>query len=197
MSEIEKDQNVQPEKSGLDEKRKNALLRYVAIMFAVAFVFVLLSLLGQMRDSETTISQLSQSSTSAWQKAENLQENNLELELENQELSMELEALQKQVVELEKQVTGVSNHNQELQNQINTLQQEKTQLLEDLNGQAEEYENTIHAYELLLKLQNTVTPGDQTGNPAAESLIAELEKLESYLGENARKTFENLMLEGE
>ena len=48
MNENEKEQNIQPEKAPLDDKKKTALLRYVAIMFAVAFVFVLLSMLGQM-----------------------------------------------------------------------------------------------------------------------------------------------------
>ena len=70
MSEEEK--IPQPEKTGLDEKRKTALLRYIAILFAVAFVLVLLSLFGQMRNSKTAISELSQSSTSALQKAEHL-----------------------------------------------------------------------------------------------------------------------------
>ena len=83
MNENEKNQNVQPEKAVLDERKKNALLRYVAIMFAVAFVFVLLSMFGQMRDSKSAISELNQSSSSALQKAEALQEHNQELEKEN------------------------------------------------------------------------------------------------------------------
>ena len=62
------------EKPALDERKKSALLRYVAIMFAVAFVLVLFSLLGQMRNSMSTISELNQSSSSALQKAEQLQE---------------------------------------------------------------------------------------------------------------------------
>ena len=72
MSEEKK--NNQPEKTGLDETRKSALLRYVAILFAVAFVLVLISMLSQMRDSNSTITELSQSSSSAIQKAEQLQE---------------------------------------------------------------------------------------------------------------------------
>lgn len=33
----------------MDEKRKQSLLRYIAIMFVVAFVLVLISLVGQTR----------------------------------------------------------------------------------------------------------------------------------------------------
>ena len=33
---------------GLDDKRKNAMLRYIGIMFVVAFLFVLVSMLGEL-----------------------------------------------------------------------------------------------------------------------------------------------------
>ena len=103
----EKEQNTQPEKTGLDEKKKTALLRYIAILFAVAFVFVLLSMFAQMRDSKSTISELNQSSTSALQKAEQLQENNQELEKENAYLEgriEELEALEERLEQAEKEL---------------------------------------------------------------------------------------------
>jgi len=59
--------------SGLDEKKKSALIHYVAILFIVAFIIVLISMLGTMRDSREDISALTQSSVSALQKAEQLQ----------------------------------------------------------------------------------------------------------------------------
>ena len=192
------------EKSALDERKKSALLRYVAIMFAVAFVLVLFSLLGQMRNSMSTISQLNQSSNSALQKAEQLQEHNHELELENQELSLELEDLKKAHAELEaeiaeqkKQLNAAAGEKEEIEQQYDALRQELDQLEQTYALQSDEYRQTVQAYELLLELQSTVTPGDQTGNDAAEKLIAELKKLESYLGDTARKTFENLSSRGE
>ena len=66
----------------LDERRKTALLRYIAVLFAVAFLLVLASLLGQMRDTKNAITELNQSSTSALQRAEQLQDRNRELEQE-------------------------------------------------------------------------------------------------------------------
>ena len=45
-------------RSGLSEKRKRALINYMAILFAVAFLLVALSLGIQYRDSQATISQL-------------------------------------------------------------------------------------------------------------------------------------------
>ncbi len=192
------------EKPALDERKKSALLRYVAIMFAVAFLLVLFSLLGQMRNSMSTISELNQSSSSALQKAERLQEDNLELELENQELSLEMEALEEHCAELEAQLADLQNQlinaaddREKSENQQDTLQQELQNLQEKYALQEETLENTVRAYELLLELQNTVTPGDQTGNAAVENLIRELKNLESYLGDTARKTFENLCSRGE
>lgn len=93
----------------LDERRKSAVLRYIAVLFAVAFLLVLISMLGQMRDSSNTISQLSQSSTSALQKAEQLQDRNRELEEQLAEMTAlqeEKEALQGQVEALEKAPTA-------------------------------------------------------------------------------------------
>lgn len=81
----------------LDETRKSAVLRYIAVLFAVAFLLVLISLLGQMRDSSNTISQLSESSTSAFQKAEQLQDRNRELEEQLAALKEEQEALEQEL----------------------------------------------------------------------------------------------------
>ena len=81
----------------LDETRKSAVLRYIAVLFAVAFLLVLISLLGQMRDSSNTISQLSESSTSAFQKAEQLQDRNRELEEQLTALQKEQEALEQEL----------------------------------------------------------------------------------------------------
>ena len=64
----------------VDEKKKTALLRYLTVLFAVAFLLVLVSMLAQMRNSQTTISQLTQTSTSATENIQQLQENNRNLE---------------------------------------------------------------------------------------------------------------------
>lgn len=78
--------NSQPESgklsqaSPLGECSKVSLLRYMAIMFAVAFILVLLSYLIQMRNSQSAISRLSQSSASAFANAEQLQSDNRALE---------------------------------------------------------------------------------------------------------------------
>ena len=194
MNENEKNQNAQPEKSGLDEKKKTALLRYVAIMFAVAFVFVLLSMFGQMRDSKTAISELNQSSSSALQKAEALQEHNQELEKENAYLTGRIEELEDRLEKMEQDLAAAEGQLRQAEIDYTALEAEKEKLLE----QAEQDRASVEtAYEKLLELQNAVTPGMQAGNAAAEKLAAEVKDKLEYLGDYALEIFENLTKEGE
>lgn len=79
----------------LSDARKAALLRYMAILFAVAFLLVLLSLILQTHSSKSTISELSAASTSALDNAVKLQEQNRALQEEKQQLEDELDAVQK------------------------------------------------------------------------------------------------------
>ena len=115
--------NNQPEKPGLDETRKSALLRYVAILFAVAFVLVLLSMLGQMRDSKSTISELSQSSSSAIQRAEQLQEENLEL-------TQDKKFLQQQVEQLTEDAEAAAEEQEALTETVKAAEEQQALILE-------------------------------------------------------------------
>ena len=81
----------------LSEKRKSALLRYMAVLFCAAFILVLISLILQTHSSEAKISELNAASTSALSNAEALQNENralqddkIALEKENQELQDKL-----------------------------------------------------------------------------------------------------------
>ncbi len=175
-----------PEKTGLDEKRKTALLRYVAILFAVAFVFVLISMLAQNRNSMSTITQLNQSSTSALQKAELLQESNQALELENADLKHQMEDLQQQLDAFQEEADETFAEAETAWEEQNAM------ILKDLDLERETSEKTKTAYELLLKLQSVITSGDQSGNPQAQAILKELEEYKEFLGENALKFIENL-----
>ena len=97
MDEENKNQNQEPAQppAPLSDARKAALLRYMAILFAVAFLLVLLSLILQTHSSKSTISELSAASTSALDNAVKLQEQNRTLQEEKQQLQDELDELQK------------------------------------------------------------------------------------------------------
>ena len=85
----------------LDDKKKTAVLRYLAVLFAAAFLIVLLSMLSQFRNSMDTISQLNQSSTNALAKAEQLQDTNRQLEERVRQLEQQLADTNALLMELE------------------------------------------------------------------------------------------------
>ena len=89
MDEEKKNQNQEPAQppAPLSDARKAALLRYMAILFAVAFLLVLLSLILQTHSSKSTISELSAASTSALDNAVKLQEQNRTIRTQLSELS--------------------------------------------------------------------------------------------------------------
>ena len=64
----------------LSEKRKSALLRYMAVLFCAAFILVLISLILQTHSSKAKISELNAASTSALSNAEALQNENRALQ---------------------------------------------------------------------------------------------------------------------
>ena len=80
------------EKPGLSARKRTALLRYMAVLFGVAFLLVLLSFLIQIRDSRETISDLNQSQSSALQRAQQLQTQNESLTEDNNNLRAQLSA---------------------------------------------------------------------------------------------------------
>ena len=85
-------QDKQP--APLSEARKTALLRYMAVLFAVAFLLVLLSLILQAHSSKATISELTQTSSSALSNVEQLQAQNRDLQDEKQTLTQEKSELE-------------------------------------------------------------------------------------------------------
>ncbi len=91
--------------------RRGALLRYVVIMFAVALVLVLLSMVLQTKSSNSTISELHKSSTSAIQKAEALQDTNRLLQ----------EQLSTQKSEYEARISMMSRDAERYQAEIDAL----------------------------------------------------------------------------
>lgn len=172
----------QAEKSGLPEKKKRALLGYLAILFCAAFILVLMSFLIQLRDSNSTISNLSQTSTTALANAQRLQDDNEALRQQVKELEDALDAAE---LQLTQQQTEAASTQEALQSAID----EGAAALEAQSAQLEEQQAALteaakkqEAAALLMKLLNQKDPAD------AEKLRAELEKL---LRENKELLDEN------
>lgn len=181
---VEQTPEPPPEKTPMEEGRKNALLRYIAVLFAVAFLFVLLSLMMQMRDSRATISELNAASASALKNAEKLQTDNEELRTENADLKEQLEVLQEEKEQLEQALeeAEAAPGDAELEAQLRTAEQTQTKIRQ--------------AYEYLLEAMDIVTPGSQEGNVAASKVLENLELLQEYLGTKGMEIYQSL-IEGE
>lgn len=162
------------EKKPLSEARKRALLSYIAILFGVAFVLVLLSMLIQQRDSRDTITQLNQNASSALDKAEQLQDQNRILAEQNLELENRLRTTQSDLKELQEESDQMEQRLQDLQTSFQTSQNQ----LRELETDATQQKQKTKAYELLLTAQTALNQEDTDGFLAA---MAELKPLADLL----------------
>ena len=149
----------QVQKATLTDKKRNALLRYMAMLFGVAFLLVLLSFLIQMRDSRQTISDLNQSNASALQNAGKLQEENQMLTAANAELQEQLDQAQAAMGDLQ-----------------------------DLERQAADQRSadTQAAYDLLMSAQAAADSGD---TDALKDALSQLAPLETALSDAAKAQY--------
>ena len=175
----EETQNLGPEKPGLDDKKRNALLRYLAILFAVAFIMVLISMAMELRNSSAAVKELNQSSVSALQKAELLQDTNRQLEKDKSHLEGRSEELEKQLADAELELAVSEEPVQTQKDELEALQEQAEAL-------RQESEARQKAYELLLQAK--------AGSAGA---MLELNNYKAYLGETALKEYENLIKEGD
>jgi len=182
--------NEENTRQPLDDRKKTALLRYIAIMFAVAFLLVLSSLLMQMRDSRQIISELEQSGASTLSRVEQLQ-------MQNQTLTEETESLRKQVQQLQAENDTLRKEAEEAAADRKTLEDELARLEQELTKAGSEPDHVRMAYEQLLLAMELVTPGSQEGNVAASRALEGLQSMEQYLGEKALTLYHNLLEEGE
>ena len=174
MDEEKKNQNQEPAQppAPLSDARKAALLRYMAILFAVAFVLVLLSLILQTHSSKSTISELSAASTSALDNAVKLQE-------EQQQLQDELDELQKKLDE-------ETARNEQL---LAASQDEEKDAKQELRDKEQELEHTRMAYEALLTAMNCDT---REGNVTFSRAMETVARYADCLSEEALAEYEKL-----
>ena len=176
----------QPEDSGaqktakpLSEKRKAALLRYMAVLFCAAFILVLISLILQMHSSEAKISELNAASTSALSNAEALQTENRTLQDEKIALEKKNEELQEKIDELTKQLEEAAQAKENSQ----TVENEVVKNLRT------ELDRTKEAYEALLEAKGCDM---REGNVTFSRAMQTLERLKDYLGPTALEEYHAL-----
>ncbi len=159
--------------------RNRALMTYIAFLFGVAFVLVLLSFLIQQKDSRQTISELNQNANSALSRAEQLQDNNRELLEANQ-------ALQDQVAQLQTDLDETANHYQELEETHTSLEESH----EALQAQYTQQKQQIQAYELLLAAQRAL---EQENTENFLSAMKDLKPLAENLDAQGNALYQELL----
>ena len=163
----------------LSDARKAALLRYMAILVAVAFVLVLLSLILQTHSSKSTISELSAASTSALDNAVKLQE-------ENRALQEEKQALEDQLSELQAKLDEQTARNDQL---LEAAQDEESDSRQELQDKTQELAHTRLAYEALL---TAMTCDTHEGNVTFSRAMETLARYQDCLSEEALAEYEKL-----
>ena len=169
----------------LDDKRKNALLRYMGILFAVAFLLVLLSSLIQLRNSRLTISELNQASANALQNAEALQDLNRELLDKNSALSEEIGQLEDSVADKDRQLEARKSQLEGMGDQLKRVEEQRIQDQQDA-------EKRLEAYELLSAAQQAAARRD---TKTLEESLKSLSELSQYLEENGMQLYQSLLAE--
>jgi len=164
----------------LSDKKKTALLRYMAILFAAAFVMVLVSMVLQMRNSQQTISELNETKSNALSNAEQLQ-------AQNRELQQDKTDLQSQIDDLQKQLDDEKSMNEDLQKANDEAATKQTQTEEE-NKRAINY--TQEAYDALLTASSATT---KEGNVTYSRAMDSLKMLHIYLSDNANAIYEELL----
>ena len=181
-----------PPEAPLSPGRKQALVTYLALLLALAFLVVAISLFIQQRSSEGTIDTLNQNANQALARAELLQEENESLRSSNKSLQAELDALNEQLEELEDSLEDrdatIESMQQSLDDAAKELENAKTEAETQLSNQRTAYtaliqalqaqENNDHtAFEeamIVLSMHNQYL--DQAGLELYQTLLGETEE---------------------
>ena len=178
----EKNEAVQ----GISDRRKAAFLRYMAILFALAFILVLLSMILQSNSSKATISELNETSRSAMENALQLQDENRSLHEQNDTLGEELA----QTKELLAQKDAELAQAQQAQTELEAVRQELETLKKNEKQQADsELAHTLEAYEALLCAMGCET---KEGNVTYSKAMDLVEKYKNCLDQQGLAAYRKL-----
>lgn len=159
--------------------KRNAFLRYMTIIFAVAFLLVLISLVLQAHTAKAALSDLKESNSSA---LSNAAVNAELLQDENRKLQEELDSVRAQLSEAEEKSKTQEESIAELEQELEALRSE--------HAEAEtEKKNTQEAYNALLTALRCTT---HEGNITFSKAMSTVEKYKEYLSQEALAVYEAL-----
>ena len=159
--------------------KRNAFLRYMTIIFAVAFLLVLISLVLQAHTAKAALSDLKESNSSA---LTNAAVNAELLQDENRRLQEEADALKQELADAQQASADQAERISALEQVLETLRTQYADASETGDGVREAYDA------LLTALRCTTHEGNVTFSKA----MSTVEKYREYLSKEALSIYESL-----
>ena len=199
MSEPETRVEEKPERTSenqvLSPRRRTALVTYLAILFAAAFLFVAVVMVLETKHLKSMNEELKSDS----QKTSASLTNNINaLQEENQKLSTANEELNQRITDLEEDALHAGEEIAGLQSQLETLNAEKqgwaeerAALEEQLAGKDQITQDAIRVSELL----HEALAADEEGDlEALQGILDQIEPLQDLLSPTERDIYEELKI---
>ena len=179
----------------LSPRRRSALVTYLAILFAVAFLFVALMMVIEAKRLKTMNEELQDSS----QKTSASLTNNINaLQAENQKLSKSYDELKKQYEALESEAAEKDGSIETLQEQLSAAAAERQRLEEALIAKEEELEaangKTEDAVRVSELLHQALAADEEGDLEALQELLAQIEELKELLSPTEAEIYEELKI---
>lgn len=176
----------------LSPRRRSALVTYLAILFAVAFLFVAVMMVAETKRLKTMNQELQHDSQ---KNAASLTSNINALQEENQALSAENEKLSARIAELEdaaKQAAETAEAEKAaLQTQLETAAAEQARLEQELETANQRAQDAIEVSELLHRALAADEDGDLD---QVRELLDQIEPLKELLSETEQELYEELKI---
>lgn len=191
MNEEEKKNQEQQ----LSPRRRTALVTYLAILFAVAFLFVAVMMVAETKRLKTMNQELQHDSQKNAATLTNninaLQEENQKLSKQNTELTVQIENLrveastQNGVLEqLREQLDAAVAEQEQLRGEVETLR-------EETETEKQKTQDAVRVSELLHQAMAADEDGDLEG---LKELLSQIEPLEELLSDTEREIYEELKI---
>ena len=184
-----------PVQEPLSPRRRTALVTYLSILFAVAFLFVALVLVAETKRLKTMNEELQDNS----QKTSASLTNNINaLQQENRRLSDANSALEKQVKGLEEAALQAGEENAELQGRIDLLTEDKRQLEEEQTGLQEQIDaltkQAQDAVEVSELLHRALAADEEGDLETLQTLLDQIEEKKELLSPTEQEIYEELKI---
>ena len=190
MNEEKKNQEQQ-----LSPRRRTALVTYLAILFAVAFLFVAVMMVAETKRLKTMNQELQHDSQ---KNAATLTNNINALQEENQKLSKQNTELTKQIETLRMEASTQNSVLDQLREQLDAAVAEEEQLrgeLETLRKEAETEKQKTQDAVRVSELLHQAMAADEDGNlEDLKKLLSQIEPLEELLSDTEREIYEELKI---